>query len=314
MRIVIYSLSFVLALGLVAGCGRREDDKRLARMLDRAVFLEEEPDSLVKAAALYKEIAGRFPGRAEGRRAADRAQRLERIGEIYRETGATVEGDSAVILFCKQVLGVAPDFRPAVRRLGSVYHEQIDFLGQLASSPVWHSEASMNQVWSIWREQDQIWSNYDFRVQGTDRDWGDRLCVSAQVVANMLGRYDRFADALATVQRGLSYSKTDRVAARAKVDAAYYSFWVRNFEETTRLSKEALDSGLLEREGQAKAYHMLGMGYAYLYLGSKDADHMEKSIRALNESLQLDDQNKDARELLRAMREAKEKLSLVTRE
>ena len=41
---------------------------------------------------------------------------------------------------------------------------------------------------------------------------------------------------------------------------------------------------------------------------------MEKSIRALNESLQLDDQNKDARELLRAMREAKGKLSLVTRE
>jgi hypothetical protein len=50
------------------------------------------------------------------------------------------------------------------------------------------------------------------------------------------------------------------------------------------------------------------MGHAYLFANSKDRDHLERSIKTLNESLRINPQNPAAREMLRAMREAREKL------
>lgn len=294
------------------GCAKKADVREGERMSARARLLEDIPDSLAQAVALYRQAAGRFTGLPAGQQARDRAEALARVEEVYLRTGKTVVGDSAVIQVCQKVLTIAPDYRPAIRRLGGLYHSQIDFVAQLASNPAWHNEGLMKQAWSIWQEQDRLWSRYDFRPQGEDREWGDRLCRSSQVVANMLSKYDRYADALATVERGLSYARTDAEAARAKVYAAYYHFWLKNFEKTTSLAQEALDSGLLENSEKARAYHAMGLGYTYLFQDSKDRGHLEKAIKALNESLLIEPQNPPARELLRVVRDAKEKLTAAS--
>ncbi len=302
----------ILVLVWTGGCAKKEEVREGERMAVRARLLEDSPDSLAEAVALYRQVAGRFSGLPAGQQAGDRAERLARVEEVYRRTGKTVVGDSAVIQFCREVLTIAPDYRPAIRRLGGLYHGQIDFVAQLAANPAWHNEGLMKQAWSLWQEQDRLWSGYDFRPQGEDREWGDRLCRSSQVVANMLSKYDRYADALATVERGLSYARTDAEAARAKVYAAYYHFWLRHFEKTTNLAQEALDSGLLEKDEKARAYHAMGLGYTYLFQDSKDMGRLEKAIQALNESLLIEPQNPPARELLRTLRDAKEKLTAAS--
>ena len=75
-----------------------------------------------------------------------------------------------------------------------------------------------------------------------------------------------------------------------------------------KLAQEALDSGLLEKPEKAKAYHALGMGYAYLYTDTKMGEDLDRSIKALNESLLIEPDNVSARELLKAMRDARLKL------
>ena len=173
---------------------------------------------------------------------------------------------------------------------------------------LFRSPGLMNQAWSLWKGQDSLWTRYDFRPLHDDREWGDRLCRSAQVVANMLSKYDRYPDALATVERGLAYAGTDAEAARARVYAAYYHFWLKHFDRTVKLAQEALDSGLLEKPEKARAYHAMGMGYAYLYTDTKKGEDLDRSIKALNESLLIESVNVSARELLKAMRDARLKL------
>jgi tetratricopeptide (TPR) repeat protein len=312
MKFFRYAVLAAVVLSGAGGCGKKEDAKEGERLMARARLLEEAPDSLAQAVALYRQVAGRLTGLPAGQQAGDRAERLAKVEEVYRRTGKTVAGDSAVIRFCQEVLAIAPDYRPAIRRLGGLYHSQIDFVAQLAANPAWHNEGLMKQAWSLWQEQDRLWSRYDFRPQGEDREWGDRLCRSSQVVANMLSKYDRYADALATVERGLSYARTDAEAARAKVYAAYYHFWLRHFEKTVNLAQEALDSGLLEKDEKARAYHAMGLGHTYLYQDSKDMGHLEKAIKSVNESLLIEPQNPPGRELLRSLRDAKEKLTAAS--
>lgn len=310
MKLFRYAILLTVMLSWMGGCGKREDAKEGERMVARARMLEDSPDSLAQAVALYRQVAGRFSGLPAGQQARDRSEKLTRVEAVYRRTAKTVAGDSAVIQFCREVLAITPDYRPAVRRLGGLYHNQIDFVAQLAANPAWHNDGLLQQAWSLWQEQDRLWSRYDFRPQSQDREWGDRLCRSSQVVANALSKYDRYADALAAVERGLSYASTDAEAAQAKVYAAYYNFWLKHFEKTTKLAQEALDSGLLEKPEKARAYHAMGLGYVYLFQDSKNRDHLEKAIKALNESLLIEPQNPPARELLKAMRDAKEKLAV----
>ncbi len=301
----------VAAVCLASGCERKQEAKEADRLTARARILEDQVDSLSQAVAVYRQVAGRFPDLPAGREAQDRGDRLARVEEAYRQTGRTVTGDSAVILFSKRVLAIAPDYRPAIRRLGGLYHNQIDFAAQFAASPLGHNLGLMNQAWSLWKDQDSLWTHYQFRPLHDDREWGDRLCRSSQVVANMLSKYDRYRDALATVERGLAYAGTDGETARAKVYAAYYRFWVKDFDRTTKLAQEALDSGLLEKPEKAKAYHAQGMGYAYLFMDSRKADDLDRSIKALNESIQIEPKNEAARDLLKAMREARVKLGVM---
>ena len=303
---VLFRLAVLLLL--VAGCGKGKDEGKMERLLFKAGYLEDNPDSLSQAITTYRLVEKHFPSVPEAERAAERAEKLSAIEEIYRATGETVQGDSAVIKLCRQVLSITPDYRPAIRRLGVVYHKQIDFIGQLAASPIWHQESTMQQAYSIWKEQDKLWSDYEFLPRPHDREWGDRLCRASLIVANMLGRYDRYAEAVETVERGLYYAETDESKAEATVWAAYYNFWLRRFEETIRLAQEALDSNLLIKKDRGRAYHALGMGYAYLFQDSKDLLHLERSIKTLNESLVIDPYNNEARKLLKAMREAKGKL------
>ncbi|MSS70895.1 MAG: hypothetical protein EXS64_05335 [Candidatus Latescibacteria bacterium] len=309
MKIFRYAILLTGVFIWTGGCEKKEDVKAGERMVSRARLLEDTPDSLTQAVALYRQAAALLSGLPTGQQARDRAEKLAGVEEVYRRTGETVVGDSAVIKFCQEVLVIAPDYRPAIRRLGTLYHNQIDFAAQLVANPAWHNEGLLKQIGSIWKEQDQLWSRYDFRPQAEDREWGDRLCQSSLVVANMLSKYGRYADALATVERGLSYASTDDKTALAKVYAAYYHFWLKDFEKTTKLAQEALDSGLLEKPEKARAYHALGLGYTYLFQDSKDRDHLEKAIKSLNESLLIEPQNPPARELLKAMRDAKEKLT-----
>lgn len=312
MKLARYTILLLAGVLILAGgCGKKDGAKEGERMAARARLLEDRPDSLARAIALYRQVAGRFSGLPVGQQSRDRAEKLEKVAEIYGRSGETVQGDSAVIRFCQEVLAVTPDFRPAIRRLGGLYHSQLDFSAQLAATPAWHNEGLMKQAWSIWQEQDRLWSRYDFRPQAEDREWGDRLCRSSQVVANMLSKYSRYADALAAVERGLAYARTDAEAAQAKVYAAYYHFWLKNFDQTTRLAQEALDSGLLEKPEKARAYHALGLGFTYLFQEKRDRGDLEKAIKALNESLLIEPQNPEVRELLRAMREAKEKLAVA---
>ena len=298
-----------VSLFLVAGCGSDKDEGKMERLLFKAGYLEDNSDSLSQAITTYRLVAKQFPSVLEAERAAERAEKLSAVEEIYRAAGETVQGDSAVIKLCRQVLLVTPDYRPAIRRLGIVYHKQIDFIGQLAASPIWHQESTMHQAYSIWKEQDELWSDYEFLPRPKDREWGDRLCRASLIVANMLGRYDRYAEAVETVERGLYYAETDETKAEATVWASYYNFWLRRFDDTIRLAQEALDSNLLTKKDKGRAYHALGMGYAYLFQDSKDELHLERSIKNLNESVVIDPYNNEARKLLKAMREAKGKLS-----
>ena len=303
-----WAVVFFLVACFIGGCGKQKEMREAERMAAHARLLEDQVDSLAQAVAAYRLIAERFPDLPPGGQARERGERLARVEEVYRRTGKSVPGDSAVIVFCKEVLSITPDYRPAIRRLGGLYHSQIDFVAQLAASPLGHNPGLMNQAWSLWKEQDSLWTHYDFRALHEDREWGDRLCRSSQVVANMLSKYDLYPDALATVERGLAYAGTDAETARAKVYAAYYHFWLKHFDRTAKLAREALDTGLLEKPEKAKAYHALGMGYAYIYMDTRKGEDLDGSIKALNESLLIEPDNVSARELLKAMRDARFKL------
>ena len=297
----------VLLFGLM-GCGGQsalESDAK--RVLVSARDLEEELVDLPQAIARYGEISAQFPHTEAEKTARARRAMLEQVQTRLSERG-TIPADSieAFEAFYEDVVEIAPDYFAALKKLGKNYSNKIHVSTRFAANT---GDVQMKEhVLEIWEKQDSMWSRYDFRPMPSNRVWQDQLCKDALNITQMLidesfRDYDR---ALNTINKGLDYASGEDVIARSKVYAAYCTFWRGKAEDLQRgvtLAKEALSYEFLSDNNRARAYHVIGLCYAYIYQDSEDMAHLDEAIKALNEAVNIDGNMGEAKQLLKALRQ-----------
>ena len=132
--------------------------------------------------------------------------------------------------------------------------------------------------------------------------------MAEMLINKEFSEFDRASDVL---QRGLHYGNSEDVRAKAKVVAGFCAFRKgkkASLEEGIALSKEALDYEFLSDEDRARAYHVIGLCYTYLHQDSGEMADLDAAIKALNECVNIDNGMADARDLLKTLRQMREKL------
>ena len=293
----------LLLFGLI-GCGGQsplENDAQ--RMLASVRDLEEELADLPQAIARYGEISAQFPHTEAEKTARARRAILERVQMRLAEREAVPE--DSIEAFYEGVVEIAPDYFAALKKLGTNYSNQIHFTTRFAANT--GAVQIKEQAIGIWEKQDRMWSRYTFRPIPSNRFWQDQLCKDALNITEMLidksfREYDR---ALSIINKGLDYASGEDVISRAKVYAAYCTFWqgeTEDFHQGVTLAKEALSYEFLSDNNRARAYHVIGLCYAYIYQDSEDMAHLDEAIKALNEAVNIDGNMGEAKQLLKALR------------
>ena len=300
----------LLLFGLI-GCGGQsplENDAQ--RMLASVRDLEEELADLPQAIARYGEISAQFPHTEAEKTARARRAMLERVQTRLAEREAVPE--DSIEAFYEAVVEIAPDYFAALKKLGTHYSKQIDVTTRFAANT--GAEQIKEQAIGIWKKQDRIWSRYTFRPIPSNRFWQDQLCKDALNITEMLiaKPFRDYNDALDIINKGLDYASGEDVISRAKVYAAYCTFWQgksEDFHQGVALAKEALSYEFLSDNNRARAHHVIGLCYAYIYQDTEDRAHLDEAIKALNEAVNIDGNMGDAKELLKALRQQRESVA-----
>ena len=268
--------------------------------------LEQDLATLAEAIGRYGELADRHPATEAGQRAGRRHQELVEVQALLSAADTTLT-DSLEALYTA-VCRAAPGYPPALRQLGQLYYNNTH-LSSMTASTLRHGGLA-DRVMKIWGLQDSLWSGYTFGALPVDREWRNRLCNQALHVAQMLQEFKRFPEALDVVNRGISYTADEGTLARARVYAAYYAYQVSRYREGIELAEQALEFERLGEPDRAKAFHVVGLCYTYLHQDSKSPSDLDAAIRALNQSVVVDPSLKDPRELLKALRKARQRQPL----
>ncbi len=295
---------------LVVGCSAdKTAEQQAERMLVTTRDLEEEMDTLPNAIARYAEIVAKFPKTEAAKQAGQRQGQLIQLQEMF--SGTLPEDQDSLVTFYESAAGVAPGYFALLKKMGTIYYNQTNFS---APSAVKTRFSDMKDYTvEVWEKQDKLWQTYAFRPQPSDRLWQDNLCRQAIGVAEMLIRseFSEFDRAYDVIQRGLHYGNSEEVRADAKVVAAFCSFRKaknENLREGITLAQEALAYEFLSDDARARAYHVIGLCYTYLHQGSGEMADLDAAIKALNECVNIDTGMSDARDLLKTLRQAREKL------
>lgn len=287
--------------GLVFGvaCEDREQQAAIAAAGSRE--LEQAVESLQASIDSYKEVANTYPGTPSGTNAQSRSEQLEAAQSLIITLQAA--GSDSILRVAGDVLEVAPNYLPALAPISRHLLKESEFWGRFASQRKDNSVA--DRVLKLWAQQDSLWSNYPFLATPVDRGWGDVVCVHATDVARMLEGLRRYKEAHAVVTRGLGYGRSRPVLSEAKVFASFYTFRLGNYEGAVTLADEALETEEISTNLKARAHHVKGLGYTYLYQRSERPEDLDSAISSLNEAIGLAPEMKDVRTLLRKLRERK---------
>lgn len=295
----------LLLFGLI-GCEGQDSNLEIdaQRLLASVRDLEEELDDLPQAIARYGEISAQFPDTEAEKTARARRVILEQVQTRLADLEA-VPKDS-IEAFYEAVVEIAPDYFAALKKLGTNYSNQMHFSTRFAANT--GAVQLKEHVVKIWEKQDRMWSRYTFRPIPSNRDWQDQLCKDALNITEMLidNSFREYNRALSIINKGLDYASGDDVVARAKVFAAYCTFWrgkAEDFQQGVALAKEALSYEFLSDNSRARAYHVIGLCYTYIYQDSEDMAHLDEAIKALNEAVNIDGNMGEAKELLKALRQ-----------
>jgi hypothetical protein len=295
---------------LLAGCAAdKTSEQQAERMMITARDLEDGMDTLPNAIARYAEIVAKYPKTEAAKSASNRQDQLLKIQEMFAN-GVPADQDS-LVAFYEQAVTVAPGYFALLKKLGTIYFNQTTLLNPSAVKTRFAGYKDESVV--VWEKQDKLWQTYNFRPLPSDRLWQDNLCRQAIDVAEMLinkefSEFDRAANVL---NRGLHYGNSEDVRAKAKVVAGFCAFRKgkkENLEEGIAFSKEALDYEFLADSDRARAYHVMGLCYTYLHQESGEMADLDAAIKALNECVNIDGSMTDARDLLKNLRQAREKL------
>ena len=295
----------VLLLFGFIGCGGQSNlENDAQRMLASVRDLEEELADLPQAIARYGEISAQFPHTEAEKTARARRAMLERVQARLAER-EVIPKDS-IEAFYEAVVEIAPDYFAALKKLGTNYSNQIHFTTRFAANT--GAVQIKEQAIGIWEKQDRLWSRYAFRPIPSNRFWQDQLCKDTLNITEMLidKSFREYNHALGIINKGLDYASGEDVISRAKVYAAYCTFWqgkAEDFHQGVVLAKEALSYEFLSDNNRARAYHVIGLCYAYIYQDSEDMAHLDEAIKALNEAVNIDGNMGDAKELLKALRQ-----------
>ena len=299
-----YVVLSALLFGIM-GCGGQDTrEPEAQRVLASARDLEEELDDLPQAIARYGEISAQFPQTEAEKTARARRAMLEQVQTRLAEREAVSE--DSLEAFYEAVVEIAPDYFAALKKLGTNYSNQMHFSTRFAAKT--GAVAYKEQAIGIWEKQDRMWSRYAFRPIPSNRFWQDQVCknaldVTEMLIANPFREYDL---ALRVINRGLEYASGEDVISQAKVFAAYCTFWqgkAEDFQQGVALAKEALSYEFLSDNDRARAYHVIGLCYAYIYQDSEDMAHLDEAIKALNEAVNIDGNMGEAKALLKALRQ-----------
>lgn len=300
----------LLLFGLI-GCGGQSTLENDAQHLLVSVRdLEEELADLPQAIARYGEIAAQFPHTEAEKTARARRAMLEQVQARLANREA-VPKDS-IEAFYEGVVEIAPDYFATLKKLGTNYSNQIHLITRFAANT--GAVQIKEQAIGIWKKQDILWSRYTFRPIPSNRFWQDQLCKDALNITEMLiaKPFREYNHAQSIINKGLDYASGEDVISRAKVYAAYCTFWQGEsevFHQGIALAKEALSYEFLSDNDRARAYHVIGLCYAYIYQDSEDMAHLDEAIRALNEAVNIDGNMGDAKELLKALRQQRESVA-----
>ena len=304
-----FRLSYVCLAGLLTfGCGGQ--DARLEKEAQAAYYLvhrdsEDSIDRLSQALEDYSALAAKYTGTQTAQEALDRVEQLKLAGALLAKADS-VPKDSLKV-FYRRAVDLAPGYAPAVRKLGTLYYNDTHLGGR--SAAMLGSDEIADRVLRTWRQQDSLWSDFRFRPTPGDREWQDRLCKQATDVARMLESIRRYGEALQVVSRGLHYGAGEDVVFRAKVFAAFYTFRAARYEEAIALAGEALAYEHLSDNSKGRAYHVIGLSRLQLHERTKDLADLDAAIEALNASVGADPSMGEARKLLKALREQRQRLA-----
>jgi len=300
----------VLCCVFLAGCAAdKTSEQQAERMLVTARDLEDGMDTLPNAIARYAEVVAKYPKTEAAKSASSRQDQLLKIQEMFAE-GLPEDPDS-VVAFYEKATRVAPGYFALLKKLGTIYFNQTTLLNPSAVKTRYKGYKDESVV--VWEKQDKLWQTYTFRPLPSDRLWQDNLCRQAIDVAEMLidKEFSEFDRASNVLQRGLHYGNSEDVRAKAKVVAGFCAFRKgkkENLQEGIALSKEALDYEFLTDMDRARAYHVIGLCYTYLHQDTGEMADLDAAIKALNECVNIDSGMADARDLLKSLRQIREKL------
>ncbi|MCY3872100.1 MAG: hypothetical protein OXG87_21340 [Gemmatimonadetes bacterium] len=293
----------LLLFGLMGCGGQNALESDAQRMLASVRDLEEELTDLPQAIARYGEISAQFPRTEAEKTARARRAMLERLQTRLADREAIQE--DSIEAFYEGVVEIAPDYFATLKMLGTNYSNQIHFTTRFAANT--GAVQIKEQAIRIWEKQDRMWSRYTFRPIPSNRFWQDQLCKDALNITEMLiaKSFREYNRALDIINKGLDYASGEDVISRAKVYAAYCTFWQGKSEEFLKgvaLAKEALNYEFLSANNRARAYHVIGLCYAYIYQDTEDMTHLDEAIKALNEAVNIDGNMGEAKQLLKALR------------
>jgi tetratricopeptide (TPR) repeat protein len=299
-------------LAVIVGCGNHGASQRDAEhMLVSARDLEEELTDLPRAIARYTEITEQFPGTVAAEKARTRRATLARAQTLL--AGREAVSEDSLEAFYVAVVQAAPDYLAVLKRLGTIYYNQTALSAQGAANT--GLVAMKENVVEIWKKQDRLWSNYAFRPISSNRFWQDQLCKHALLVTKMLtdGVFREYDRALPVINRGLEYASSVDIISSAKVYAAYCTHRKGKTEDQGQgiaLAKEALSYDFLSDNDRARAYHVIGLCYSTIHEDSGDLKDLDEAIKALNESVNIHAGMAPAKELLKVLRQQRERLAV----
>ena len=294
----------LLLFGLVGCGGQNALESDAQRMLASVRDLEEELVDLPQAIARYGEISAQFPNTEAEKTARARRVMLEQVQA--RLADREVIPKDSILVFYEGVVEIAPDYFAALKKLGTHYSNQIHLITRFAANT--GAVQIKEQAIGIWVKQDSLWSRYTFRPIPSNRFWRDQLCKDALNITEMLiaKSFRDYNRALDIINKGLDYASGEDVISQAKVYAAYCIFWqskAEDYQQGVALAREALSYEFLSDNDRARAYHVIGLCYAYIYQDTEDMTHLDEAIRALNEAVNIDGNMGEAKLLLKELRQ-----------
>jgi len=304
-----FGLSIVCLAGLVVfGCEGRDDRREQEAQASYYLIHRDSEDSvehLPQALEGYRALARQYANTETAQEALDRVKQLESAGALLAEADSVARDSFKV--FYRRVVNLAPGWAPAVKKLATVYYNDTNLSGRTAVKL--ESGPMADRVLHTWRQQDSLWTDYQFRPTPEDREWQDRLCDQATDVARMLESFRRYRESLEVVTRGLHYGAGEGAVSKAKVFASFYTFRSARYEEAIALAREALAYEHLSSNSKGRAYHVIGLSHLQLHERTKSLTDLDAAIEALNASVGADPSMGDARELLKALREQRRRLA-----